>query len=119
MKTTLFVTMILLASLALAADAPKDKPAEKPPAVTPELRAKFWKAEATLAQARAAMQQANDGMTAAQKEETDAVADLRTFCGEKFQPAIDSQPHADGAKPTMEPVCIEKPPAPPAAAEKK
>jgi hypothetical protein len=83
---------ILLATSLLAED-PKPKEPPKPPVISAELRAKFWKAELDYVQAKAAADAAMVALQASIKSIEDA-------CGANYT-------IANGAD--REPVCQEKP----------
>lgn len=91
------IALTLLAAAALAAaafaQAPAPKESPKPPQITAELRARFWRTQAEAIAAAARAERAQEAAKAAQEE-------MRKACGDKFVVALD----ADG-----EPSCQAKP----------
>jgi len=85
------IALTLLAAAAFA-QAPVPKESPKPPQISAEVRAKFWRTQAEAIAAAARAERAQEAAKAAQEE-------MRKACGEKFVVALD----ADG-----EPSCQAK-----------
>jgi hypothetical protein len=64
------------------AEAPAAKEASKPPQISAETRAKFWRTQAEALAAAARAERAQDAAKAAQEE-------MRKACGDKFIVALD------------------------------
>jgi len=109
MRTTILTVLFLAAVFAIAEDEPKPKP----PAVSLEFKAEFFKAQSQAQAAQMALEQ-----TAQFKESQDkqkafqaAVVKLQKLCGDKFQAGLDQ---------SGDPYCTAKPEPPkPAETEKK
>lgn len=98
------IALVLLVLSISGAIAEETKPAEvKPPAVSAEHRASFWRREAEIIRAQ---QQAATAQTALSA----AIAELQKDCGDKFVAVLDSK---DG-----EPTCEAKIPQPEATPAK-
>jgi hypothetical protein len=77
------IALTLLAEAAFAqTHAPKELP--KPPQVTAEMRARFWRTQAESIAAAARAERAQEAAKAAQEE-------LRKACGDKFAVALDAE----------------------------
>jgi hypothetical protein len=86
------IASILLAAAAFA-QAPAGKESPKPPQITAEVRARFWRTQAEAIAAAARAEKAQEAAKAAREE-------MRKACGEKFVVALDS---------SGEPACQAKP----------
>jgi hypothetical protein len=77
------IALTLLAVAAFAqAPAPKESP--KPPQLTAEIRARFWRTQAEAIAAAARAERAQEAAKAAQEE-------MRKACGDKFIVALDAE----------------------------
>jgi hypothetical protein len=77
------IALTLLAVAAFAqAPAPKESP--KPPQITAEIRARFWRTQAEAIAAAARAERAQEAAKAAQEE-------MRKACGDKFIVALDAE----------------------------
>jgi len=77
------IAFTLLAAAAFAqAPAPQESP--KPPQITAEMRARFWRTQAENIAAAARAERAQEAARAAQEE-------LRKACGDKFTVALDAE----------------------------
>jgi hypothetical protein len=80
---TQLIALMLLAAAAFA-QAPAAKESPKPPQITAEVRARFWRTQAEAVAAAARAERAQEAAKAAQEE-------MRKACGEKFVVALDAE----------------------------
>jgi hypothetical protein len=76
------IALTLLAAAAFA-QGPAAKESNKPPQITAEIRARFWRTQAEAIAAAARAERAQEAAKAAQE-------DLRKACGDKFVVALDA-----------------------------
>jgi hypothetical protein len=77
------LTALMLLAAAGSAQAPSPKESPKPPQITAEMRARFWRTQAEAIAAAARAERAQEASKAAQ-------AEMRKACGEQFIVALDA-----------------------------
>jgi hypothetical protein len=82
MYSQLIVSTLLAAAAFAQASAPKES--LKPPQITAEMRARFWRTQAESVAAAARAERAQEAAKAAQEE-------MRKACGDKFMVALDTE----------------------------